>query len=156
MKDLKFEKAIQVATSMELSEKDTLQLQNGSTSVKYIDSNDKKTEKKMQRKRKPATKFQKEKGESVNGSRSNTNTSANSNISCFRCGGSHLATKCTLDRSVKCHHYGTPGHLRKVCMAAKRAPANQVEEILVVKHPEFREKFFETITVEGKPLRFEV
>ncbi|XP_024893068.1 uncharacterized protein K02A2.6-like, partial [Temnothorax curvispinosus] len=72
------------------------------------------------------------------------------------CGGSHLATKCTLDRSVKCLNCGTPGHLRKVCMAAKRAPANQVEEILVVEHSEFREKFFETITVEGKPLRFEV
>ncbi|XP_024890648.1 uncharacterized protein K02A2.6-like, partial [Temnothorax curvispinosus] len=156
MKDLTFEKAIQVATSMELSEKDTLQLQNGSTSVEYIGSKDKKTEKKTQRKRKPPAKFLKGKGESVNGGKPNANTNANSNVSCFRCGGSHLATKCTLDRSVKCLNCGTPGHLRKVCMAAKRAPANQVEEILVVEHSEFREKFFETITVEGKPLRFEV
>lgn len=56
MKDLSFEKAIQVATSMELSEKDTLQLLNETTTVEYIGTKDKRTEKKTPRKRKPTTK----------------------------------------------------------------------------------------------------
>jgi len=59
------------------------------------------------------------------------------------------------DRSVKCHNCGTPNHLQKVCMRAKQVPANQVEEI-IVEHQRFRDKFFETITVEGERLRFEI
>ncbi|XP_077255624.1 uncharacterized protein LOC143893776 [Temnothorax americanus] len=58
MKDLTFDKAVQVATAMELSEKDAQQLQSGSTAlaVNYMGAKVKKPEKKFQPKRKPFTK----------------------------------------------------------------------------------------------------
>lgn len=49
MKDLTFDKALEVATSMELSEKDTKELQqNEATAIKYMGTYRKRTEKKGQ------------------------------------------------------------------------------------------------------------
>lgn len=97
MKGLTFEKAIQVATSMELSEKDTLQLQNGTTTtVEYIGIKDKRIEKKALRKRKSTTKNTKGKS-GLSNKNNKTNVNHPSNLSCFRCGSSYLVTKCTLD-----------------------------------------------------------
>lgn len=64
--------------------------------------------------------------------------STNTNISYFKCGKNRLASKCTLDKNVKCNYCGTPGHLRKVYMGAKRASANQVEEVLTVERWKYR------------------
>lgn len=85
-----------------------------------------------------------------------TDSSASSNISCFRRGGNHLANKCTLDRNIKCKNFGTPGHLRKVCMATNRAATNQIEEVFVPEDIKHRDEFFKTLVVEGQDVRFEV
>lgn len=161
-KDLTFDKAVQVATAMELSEKDSRQLQSGTAVVEYIGSKDRRAEKKGPRKKKSVQeKSAKEKNETnkTNVGKnhvSQSGTYANTNISCYRCGKNHLASKCTLDRNIKCNFCDTPGYLRKVCMGAKRASANQVEEVLTVEHWEHRNKFFKTLAVDGKPLRFEI
>jgi len=41
-------------------------------------------------------------------------------------------------------------------MGIKKASTNQVKEVLLVEHVEFRDKFFKIFTVEGQPLCFEV
>ncbi|XP_029165366.1 uncharacterized protein K02A2.6-like [Nylanderia fulva] len=161
-KDLTFDKAVQVATAMELSEKDSRQLQSKTAEIEYVGPKDRKPEQRGPRKKKfTSGKPAKEKIEAhkTNVGKLRTghsSTSVNANISCYRCGRNHLASKCTLDRNIKCNFCGTPGHLRKVCMGAKRASANQVEEVLQVEHCEHRGKFFKTLVVDGKPLRFEI
>lgn len=57
---------------------------------------------------------------------------------------------------MKCNYCGTPGHLRKVYMGTKRASTNQVEEVLTVERWKYRDKFFKTLTMDGKSLRFEI
>lgn len=51
-KELTFDKAVQVATAMELSEKDSRQLQSGAASIEYIGTKDRKPERKGQQKKK--------------------------------------------------------------------------------------------------------
>ncbi|XP_039306745.1 uncharacterized protein K02A2.6-like [Solenopsis invicta] len=163
-KDLTFEKAVQVATALELSEKDSRQLQTGTTAVvEYVGTQNDKSEDKGTRKKKPMREKTTFKGKNepkrtAVGKHNVTqaNTFTNANVVCFRCGGNHLANKCTRDRNIKCNYCGTPGHLRKVCMGAKRASANQIEEVLTAEHPNYRDKFFKTLTVDGKALRFEI
>lgn len=157
-RDLTFEKAVQVATAMELSEKDTKQFQAGTAVVEYLGAKANKAKKKFQQKKKPIANPKKGKMEptkySVNKVQNNTSvTNTNSKISCFRCGGKHLANKCTLDRNIKCNNCGTPGHLWKVCMGLKRVTANQIEEVFVVEH---RDKFYKVLNVEGQSLRFKI
>jgi len=41
-------------------------------------------------------------------------------------------------------------------MGAKQASVNQVEEVLTVEHWNHRDKFFKTLVVDGKTLRFEI
>lgn len=155
-KDLTFDKAVQVATAMKLSEKDVQQLQSGSAVVNYMGAKDKKMEKTSQSKRKLSTKPRKAENKEVQFNTNKSRVNIGSNVSCFRCGGKHLANKCTLDRNTKCNNCGTPGHLQKVCMGGKQASANQVEEVLLLEHTNFRDKFFETLTVDGRPVRFEI
>lgn len=52
MKDLTFDKAVQIATAMELSEKDSRQLQSGTAVVEYVGSKDCRLKKKGPRKKK--------------------------------------------------------------------------------------------------------
>lgn len=161
-RDLTFEKAVQVAMAMELSEKDTKQLQSGTAVVEYLGT---KANKKIQRKKKPTANPEKGKTakqeettkHSVDKVQNNTSISyTNSKISCFRCGGNHLANKCTLNRNIKCNNCGTPGHLRKVCMGSKLVTTNQIEEVFVAEHAEHRDKFCKVFNVEGQSLRFEI
>ncbi|XP_078045447.1 uncharacterized protein LOC144474480 [Augochlora pura] len=115
-KDLDFEKAIQIAASMELSEKDATQLQSGIANVDF------------------------NRAVQTHGS--------------TRCGASHLATNCTLDRNVRCKNCGIAGHLAKVCK--KKADTKQLEEILLVEHIEHRRPYIVTIAVESALVDFEV
>lgn len=159
-KDLTFEKVVQVATTMELSEKDAQQLQMGTSVVEYLGTKANKMEKKSQRKKKLSANTR-GKGELAKSScdkiQNNTPVmNTNLKISCFRCGGNHLANKCTLDRNIKCNNCGTPGHLRKVCMGSKRATTNQIKEVLITEQVEHRNKFYKVIRVEGQSLRFDI
>lgn len=155
-RDLTFDKVVQVATALELSEKDAQQLQAGSTAVvNYMGTKpNKKLEKKGQSNRKSKTTTAGNNAGSLNTNKAQGKTLTN--VSCYRCEGKHLAPKCTLNRNIKCNNCGTPGHLQKVCMGAREAPTNQMEEVLLIEHTEFRDKFYETLTVERRPLRFEV
>lgn len=111
---------------MELSEKDVQQLQSGLAVVNYIGAKDKKAEKIPKPKRKSSTKFTaKAENKAVHSNTNKSRVNIGFNVSCFRCGGKHLANKCTLDRNIKCNSCGTPGHLQKVCMGGKRASTNQ-------------------------------
>ncbi|CAG9817611.1 unnamed protein product [Phaedon cochleariae] len=119
--DLNFDKAVKIATSMELSEKDAIQLHGGpNNSLGYLGS--------TSRDSKPTHHF-KNSRDSTNSNKI-SNFSRNSNtVECFRCGGGHFATKCKLDKNIQCKGCGVKGHLQKVCFK-KTTHTNSVEEIL--------------------------
>lgn len=96
--------------------------------------------------------------------RSNSNYGGNSNnskgfafkvVKCFRCGKGHLASQCTLSREIRCSGCGGKGHLKRVCFKSNEQ-ANHLEEILQLEHPQFRDKFYWTLYVNGKQVKFEV
>lgn len=162
VKDLTLDKATQIATSMELSEKGTEEL-HGEAKVSVVQA--KKTNRKAlntnkQNKMSKNNNFVPPKQttsgtSSSNYTRSLPNSNVNSSIRCYRCGRGHLASKCTLDLKTRCTTCGKPGHLRKVCFSQKQE-ANHLEEILTMEHPEFRQKFETTLRVNNKPVKFEV
>lgn len=103
-----------MATSMELSEKDVDQIQAGPANVISLNQKDKSSNKKNER----AIVRKKTQGKSNafvntrgNGNLSWKHTGTDVNITCFRYGGKHLATVCTLDRNIVCRNCGTKGHL---------------------------------------------
>src|SRR3978361_14463 len=102
-KELNFQKAVEIATSMELSEEDANQLQANfkPNEVHSLNYTKKKQTTKQEGKLRPFSSRVDEpknihRGSSTSGP-SNTYT-ANKNIKCFRCGGAALATKTTLPR----------------------------------------------------------
>ncbi|XP_077264213.1 uncharacterized protein LOC143898526 [Temnothorax americanus] len=137
-KDLTFDKAVQVATAMELSEKDARQLHTGTAAIEYLGAKSNKGEKKQPRKK----------------SRQRSHSRIRAKIIQLICGGNHFANKCSLDRSIKCSNCGTSGHLRKVCFAAKHATTNIVEEIALLEHTEHREKYYETFRIKDKRRKY--
>ncbi|XP_024893887.1 uncharacterized protein LOC112468774 [Temnothorax curvispinosus] len=120
--DLTLEKAAQVATTMELSEKGAQQLQGELAELSLVQA----------AKRTPRHP---------------------SNVD--KCGANHLASKCTLDKNVKCNACGKSGHLKKVCFQVSRE-TNQLEEILLMEHTQFRDKIFTTLLVNDKQVKFEI
>lgn len=59
--------------------------------------------------------------------------------------------KCTLRREIAC---GIKGHLQAVCF--RNRDAHQLDEILLMKHSEDREKFHATLKVNNIPIMFEI
>lgn len=160
-KDLTFEKTVEMATSMELSERDVDQIQAGPANVISLNQKDKFSNKKNER----ATARKKTQGKSNafvnkkrNGNSSWAHSSTDVNITCFRCGGKHLATVCTLDRNIACRNCGTKGHLQKICKRKSKVAANELGEILSTQteHREFREKYYTTVILGDKEARFEI
>lgn len=104
MPEVDLDRAIQVATTMELSEKGTKQVRRekavatlGHSSKKQMQYKDKSfNSKKLER-----GKFQKSSARNYErGDRRDTQR-GNHAVSCFRYGKNHYASKCTLDRSIK-------------------------------------------------------
>lgn len=170
MRDLTFEKAVETAVSMELSEKDVNQLQSqmqlGLSPVDYV--NQKETSASRKNKTGFAKKFRREK---TNATANTPNTAAKSerntttragnlggNVTCYRCGGKHLASKCTLNKETVCRCCGVKGHLQRVCMRRSKATMNSLGEILCIQseHQEHRGKFFATVIVNEIPVHFEI
>ncbi|KMQ88519.1 hypothetical protein RF55_11982 [Lasius niger] len=160
--DLTLERAAQVATTMELSEKGAQQLQGGVAELSLVQT---QTVKRTPRhsanidkslKVQKGTNARKSNGKqgsyNVNKSYKNSNTNT---ITCYRCGANHLASKCTLDKNVKCNACGKGGHLKKVCFQQIRE-AKQLEEILLLEHTQFRDKISTTLLVNGKQVKFEI
>ncbi|KAK2578792.1 hypothetical protein KPH14_012856, partial [Odynerus spinipes] len=159
-KDLDFEKAVQIATSMELSEKDATQLHSGVAKVDYISAN---KNRRVTRERQGGyastkqTTATKTEGHAYTTAQRSAHNNARemTNVFCYRCGANHLATFCKLDRKILCKNCGIAGHLAKVCKKAK-ADTKQLEEILLVEHIEHREPYNVTIIVEDIAVDFEV
>lgn len=76
-------------------------------------------------------------------------------MKCFRCGKNHLASQCSLNREVRYRGCGGQGHLKVVCFKT-REQTNQLEEILLAEHQDQRDKFYNTLKVNGRDIRFEV
>lgn len=162
-KDLTLEKVLEIAGSMELTEKDVKQLHGEASTVLAINTR-KKKEVSASRVKKSANKAYGS-GDVQNGSRNTGNknyingsysNNFNATISCYRCGGTHLATKCSLNKNIVCGACGTKGHLQKVCMKTKKV--HNVVEILGIQADDekYREKFFIHLQVENKKVKFEI
>ncbi|RLU16162.1 hypothetical protein DMN91_011922 [Ooceraea biroi] len=167
MRNLTFEKAVETAVSMELSEKDANQLQAiVPTSVDYVNQKEAGISRKnnigSQKK-----KFRREKPNFTNATakfKRNTAHAAvqlgnlSGNVTCYRCGGKHLASNCTLNRETVCLSCGGKGHIQRVCMKKSKASVNPLSEILCVQgeHQEYRGKYYTTMIVDKVPVRFEI
>ncbi|XP_011859929.1 PREDICTED: uncharacterized protein K02A2.6-like [Vollenhovia emeryi] len=153
-KDLTFKKALEVATAMELTDKDVTQLQSGTAAVDYVNSKVATTPKKGK-----TTGNKKPSNAKYKRPNSNSKTS-NNNTVCFRCGGNHLAPKCTrtLSKNVDCRHCGIKGHLQKVCMKKEKEQTNQLDEILQIQgeQTKYREKFYTMLWINNRKVSFEV
>lgn len=167
MKDLSFNKAVVIATGMELSERDANQLQATwkQTQINAVTHDKKrstaKTEGKFQSNyNKRAGTKQSYRGNN-RGGYSNTSKPTKP-IECFRCGGPHLATSCNLPRDTVCRACGVRGHLKRVCLKEARsvAPTHQLEELrnlaAAEEHQEHRDKFMATLMVNNTSITFEV
>lgn len=152
-KDLKLDTGVEIATSLELAEKDARHI-GGETSVNRVYKKEGKTV------QKPTSITTNSNHKFTNHSRTNKNSNfsnknkftGNKDITCYRCGKQHLATNCSLDPSVKCRVWncGTP------CMRRNRL--NQVDQILQIREEDsqYRDKYITKLQVEGKDITFEV
>ncbi|KMQ88486.1 hypothetical protein RF55_12017 [Lasius niger] len=100
-RDLDFEKAIQIAISMELSETNALYMHPGTpaSSIDYVGA---KTDKKPKGAEKAPAKYARGRIETSKPRSDYVNANDKSNCTCFRCGGRHLANKCKLPRDITC------------------------------------------------------
>lgn len=138
---------------MELSERSSEQMKATRTTDTSIDLL--KTGKKHLGKNTGDTKVKHNAKKHTGQNSSNSLTKTNNNIKCYRCRKSHLASKCTLSREVRCHSCGKQGHLSSVCFR-KGSSTNQLQEILTLEHTNHRDKFRISLMVDGKPREFEV
>ncbi|KAL0098925.1 hypothetical protein PUN28_020833 [Cardiocondyla obscurior] len=176
-KDLTYEEALKVATTMELSEKGSSSLQVAHTGAP-VQVDTVLTGKRNPRRQQTSFTKATLKGKPTQGRTNNFNSSPtpryqtfnsraqtgnfkfkreplSKTVTCYRCGKGHLASQCDLDRNLKCLGCGEKGHLRKVCFKS-REQANQLEDILHLEHPQFRDKFFCALEINNKPVSFEV
>lgn len=121
-RNLTLHKAVQFATSVEMSAKDTNQLQGTTALVQVADA-------KKFSKQKSTTRDNHSKKSSESTHRQTPITSAknnilrniqlNKNVHCHRCGKRHLATQCTLNRDIKYRACGNQEHLQSVVLKIK-------------------------------------
>lgn len=152
-REFTYEEALQIATTMELSEQGAASLQNGGTTnpaaaVEYLQA-DKKPLKKAKDKYNNYNDSFRKKSAINNSYKPNSSNIGNSNpskgniktVKCFRCGRGHYASRCTLSREIRCSGCGGLGHLVRVCFK-KKETANQLNEVLQLEHTDRRDKFF--------------
>nr|XP_012137589.1 PREDICTED: uncharacterized protein K02A2.6-like [Megachile rotundata] len=168
MADQDLEKTIQIATTMELSERSTKQLR-GEETVAAVGAATRKVpfvkDKSFKRKKFERGKFTKNGANSEREDRREPRRESRRDshlVVCYRCGKDHYASACKMDRSIKCLKCGKAGHIKKVCKA-KSFPTNTVDyrettsEILSIQeHTQFREKIYVTLNVNDKQVRFEI
>jgi len=163
--DLDLERAVQMATTMELSEKGTKQLQ-GEETIASVGLITKKTSF-YKDKSSHTKKFERGKSQRNGAKDNNEHTDRRDSqrekheIICFRCGRNHYASACTIDRSIKCLRCGKTGHLRKVFKSNTFSTntvnlKNTSNKILAVEHVQFRDKIYVTLNVNDKRVRFEI
>lgn len=164
-RELTYEEALQIATTMELSEQGATSLQNGGTvgsiaaAIEYLQAGKKSSKKSVDKNNN--NNFVKKRLALTNSSHKNNVNSKQANkintktVKCFRCGKGHFASQCTLSRDIRCSGCGGSGHLVKMCFK-KKETANQLDEVLQLEHSDHRDKFFCTFAVNNKNIRFEV
>lgn len=107
------ESALKTANSMEMAKKGLSQLhEDKPLDVEYINSKFRNKGKRSESNKKNNEGVKGEKGNVIHNK--NVNRRGNSKITCYRCGKSHLAPRCTLPRSAKCTSCGGYGHLNIV------------------------------------------
>lgn len=154
-KDLNFEEAVKIAVTMELSEKSSEQMKTGNAAVTTVDYL--KTGKKPQNKQNSEKNIKQNYKKSAGRINSNFHSKVDpkANIKCYRCGKAHLASKCTLSRDVQCFSCGKNGHLNTVCFK-KSATNNQLQEILALEHNDQHDKYFISLKVNDKLIKFKI
>ncbi|XP_024887651.1 uncharacterized protein K02A2.6-like [Temnothorax curvispinosus] len=148
-RDLTVDKAVEIAVGMEVSARDAAQLQkSNAASVNSVNTNKKQSKVKFPNKNRKTQVDTKE------------NKSQSNNKTCYRCGSDkHLANNCD-KKEVICNYCQVKGHLKKVCMKAKKDgnQTNQIEVICLAdtEHATFREKFMVNVEVNKVNIQFEV
>lgn len=147
-KQLTLDKAVEIASSMELPEQGTKQMQGEEAAAAVVGTNFKK----MIAAKDKSKKFVRAKADNNVSKRSERGKT----VTCFRCGREHYASECTMDRNIKCLSCGKSGHIKKVCKASRAKNSNSTIEVLTVEHTQFREKLFTMLNVNNKNIRFEI
>ncbi|GAB1862307.1 hypothetical protein CAJAP_03386 [Camponotus japonicus] len=147
-KNLTLDKAVEIASSMELSEQGTKQMQ-GEEAAAVVSASSKKATAAYKDKSKKSVRANSDNSVAKQSERRKT-------VICFRCGRDHYASACTMDRNIKCLLCGKSGHIKKVCKASRTKNSNSAIEVLTVEHTQFRDKLFTTLNVNKKNVRFEV
>ncbi|XP_034182200.1 uncharacterized protein LOC117605235 [Osmia lignaria lignaria] len=156
--DLTLEKVTQVATTMEMSDKGTQQLQGETPEVNIVQAAKRITNRggHTDKLSKHNNSFSRNTNVRKPNNKSNpVNIHKYANITCYRCGKNHLASKCTLDKNIKCNACGRAEHLHRVCFQRNREN-NQLTEVLQLEHTQFREKLKTTLSVNDKRVKFEI
>ncbi|XP_071628400.1 uncharacterized protein [Temnothorax longispinosus] len=109
VKDLTFDKACQIAQTMELSEKGGVQLQSKKPPEECLQMEKKKDNKFKSHPGKKKQNFKMDKRKPFTKNNSLYKNANNSNIICYRCGDQHLASKCLLNKDINCHSCGSSG-----------------------------------------------
>nr|CAI5821217.1 unnamed protein product [Callosobruchus analis] len=118
-RDLTLDRAVEISTSMEMSERDANQLHRKTNSVDAIvQKNKRRNPNQDNATSRPSV------SKTVHNSQINTHKSF-----CYRCGDTrHFANKCNMT-NVICNFCKRKGHLQRVCTKAKRASnTNEIEE----------------------------
>ena len=156
--DLTFEKAVEKASSMEMTARDSLELHRqleGQSTINavragYTDS--RLSNNNLQKK-------------NIHYTKNNSSSSINSNFKCFRCGSTnHLANKC-YKANLSCNFCKKRGHIENVCLKKKKGVkyANQIEENIEVEeimnvneNTNYRDRFLQNVILNNKNVTFEI
>ncbi|XP_046145480.1 uncharacterized protein K02A2.6-like [Osmia bicornis bicornis] len=157
---LTFEKAVNIAQTMELAGLSTTRIRDLPTAqIEHIRTSTNRTkhanDTNTQRSNRPNAPRRSVQRKGKGPPQENTR---NLPVKCFRCGREHLVTACTLDRNITCNGCGKRGHLQKVCFGAPKQ-TNTVETILILHNVHTvlgREKLTAELQVDGRRITFEV
>ncbi|XP_048513420.1 uncharacterized protein K02A2.6-like [Athalia rosae] len=167
---LTLEKALNVASAMELSKKENEGLSGYDESIQFVATSGRRRGSQFNDRDKSRNSNFRRGGKQFGGKKGNESF-------CFRCGSpDHIANKCSLDKNVKCRACGVLGHIQKVCFKTKSPhvglldseynnkqsgsesdesePLNVIE-VFGIEHPEMRDKITVKLNVNGHDVMFD-
>ena len=172
---LTLEKALNTATSMELSKQENEELTKRSSEIHWVP--EKRARNSNFNDRDKRSNFSSQRGRSKRGrgrgrGRGGRRGQKSEKPYFYRCGEDHYATECSIDRNVKCKSCNIKGHIQKVCFRNPKGKVNTagahvnvvsemfdtqrvVQEMFVIEHPEMREKITTNLHVNGQNVTFD-